>query len=380
MISRVLRTVLIGSLLVFTLSTCDMRDFGENDADLEVTIETVGELIDDQYLLILDGEDERVVAPNDVVQISGLAPGEHTLELTDVSANCIVTGGTERTVTLTPTRSTEVTYSVTCVDVGANIIFESDRGGSLDIYAIDFATGIIKPVITAPGPDYEPSVSPDGGWIYFTSRREGNLEIYRIRPDGTALSNLTHNPAADTEAAVSPDGTKVAFVSLRDGNAEIYVMDADGSNPTRVTERSVQDTQPAWLSPTEIVFTTSGPVPRLIVHDLISGNERPLTLDLGGASYPAVSPDFSRIAYATRIDGNLEIVVADADGQNPRRITDHPADDASPAFSPDGQRIAFASDRSGNTDIYLVNIDGTGLINLTPEGSFDFKPVFVPEQ
>ena len=50
-----------------------------------------------------------------------------------------------------------------------------------------------------------------------------------------------------------------------------------------------------------------------------------------------------QIAFSSVRDGNWEIYVMDADGQNQRRLTNHPAIDFQPSWSPDGQKIAFTS-------------------------------------
>jgi hypothetical protein len=44
---------------------------------------------------------------------------------------------------------------------------------------------------------------------------------------------------------------------------------------------------------------------------------------------------------------NYEIYSVEADGSNPTPLTDDPDDDRQPAVSPDGTRIAFASNRDG---------------------------------
>lgn len=43
----------------------------------------------------------------------------------------------------------------------------------------------------------------------------------------------------------------------------------------------------------------------------------------------------------------------------------HKATDSTPAISPDGTKIAFASDRNGDREIYTVGFDGEGLVQLT---------------
>ncbi|MFH1849881.1 MAG: DPP IV N-terminal domain-containing protein [archaeon] len=62
-----------------------------------------------------------------------------------------------------------------------------------------------------------------------------------------------------------------------------------------------------------------------------------------------------RIAFASDRDGNPEIYVMDADGNNPRRLTYNLASDGSPSWSPDGSKIAFLRD---SYFTYVTNIDG----------------------
>ena len=77
-----------------------------------------------------------------------------------------------------------------------------------------------------------------------------------------------------------------------------------------------------------------------------------LTPLIVGAALPA------QIAFHSLRDGNVEIYVMDADGQNQRRLTNNPHDDRSPSWSPDGKRIAFVSKRDGNVEIYVMDADG----------------------
>jgi len=81
---------------------------------------------------------------------------------------------------------------------------------------------------------------------------------------------------------------------------------------------------------------------------------------------PAWSPLGDRIAFLSGRDGNLEVYVADASGDNHRNLSSHPDDDGGFGFawSPDGSRIAFVSGRDGG-DLWVVNVDGSGLTNLT---------------
>ena len=66
-----------------------------------------------------------------------------------------------------------------------------------------------------------------------------------------------------------------------------------------------------------------------------------------------------QIAFVSWRDGNSEIYVMDADGNNQIRLTNHPEEDSSPSWSPDGARIAFVSNRNGgNRQIYVMDSNG----------------------
>ena len=78
-----------------------------------------------------------------------------------------------------------------------------------------------------------------------------------------------------------------------------------------------------------------------------------------------------KIIFQSKIDGNWEIYVMNADGNNQTRLTDNSADDVYPTWSPDGTKIAFHSNRDGNWEIYVMNADGSNQINLTNNNTDD---------
>ena len=95
----------------------------------------------------------------------------------------------------------------------------------------------------------------------------------------------------------------------------------------------------------------------------------------------------ARIAFASNRDGNAEIYVMDADGDNPRRLTNNRGADLSPSWSPDGKRIAFVSDRDGHVhirgwptyEIYVMDADGGNEQNLTNDPNNDKSPSWSPD-
>ena len=80
----------------------------------------------------------------------------------------------------------------------------------------------------------------------------------RRRPDsgsreGTDLTRLTHSPGPDFDPSWSPDGTQIAFRSERSGQPEVWVMNADGTGQRQLAA----GLSPAW-SPDGSLIAFSG--------------------------------------------------------------------------------------------------------------------------
>jgi Tol biopolymer transport system component len=63
---------------------------------------------------------------------------------------------------------------------------------------------------------------------------------------------------------------------------------------------------------------------------------------------PVWSPDGERIAFASKVHGNLDVFILPASGGEVRRLTYHSADDRPYAFSADGKLVYFSSPRLGD--------------------------------
>ena len=87
-----------------------------------------------------------------------------------------------------------------------------------------------------PGPEYFPSLSPDGKSLIYVSRASGNWDIYLQRVGGRNPTNLTKGSTADdTQPAFSPDGERIVFRSEREGGG-IYLMGATGESARRLSD------------------------------------------------------------------------------------------------------------------------------------------------
>ena len=100
----------------------------------------------------------------------------------------------------------------------------------------------------------------------------------------------------------------------------------------------------------------------------------PASRDVAVEIAPSALSDFEArelppgfVAFTSSRDGNDEIYVSELDGAFEANLTNDAAHDVEPAVSPDGTRIAFASDRSGAYHIYTIKPDGS---DVTPLETF----------
>lgn len=195
--------------------------------------------------------------------------------------------------------------------------------------------------------------APDGKSLYFSMQGR----IWRQKIDSSRAEEITASHGYDYQPDISPDGGTLVF-SRRDGDAI-----------------------------------------NLILRDLKSGTETPLTAG-GAVNLDArFSPDGARIAYVTTAEsGNFHIAIADraTDGWTHRRWrpetqsfsdryyyaqVDH---ELSPAWSPDGTELLFVSNetvRHGTGRIMRQRFDLTAPAQIIRDEETNWKarPEFSPD-
>ena len=73
------------------------------------------------------------------------------------------------------------------------------------------------------------------GKIAFQSDGGGSYEIYTMNRNGKKIKKLTTNRAPDEDPAFSPNGKRIAFISDRRGDSDIYMMSVKGRKLVRLT-------------------------------------------------------------------------------------------------------------------------------------------------
>jgi Tol biopolymer transport system component len=80
------------------------------------------------------------------------------------------------------------------------------------------------------------------------------------------------------------------------------------------------------------------------------------------------TPD-KRVVFPSKVGGDTNIWIMDADGGNRKRLTDSADTDAHPSVSVDGRYVVFESDRGDGLSIWRVEIDGGTPFRLTEANS-----------
>ncbi len=219
------------------------------------------------------------------------------------------------------------------------------------------------------------------------------------RPTLTPTVTLTprpdqrSTPITPTQGAILPapgGGGRLAFVSERDGNPEIYLTDLDRGGVIRLTHNIAAEFDPAW-SPdgTKLAYvsTVDGDA-EIRVMNLAACESQPetcgstsLALTNNSATdwQPDWSPDGTRIVFASNRDGNFEIYVMRADGSDVRRLTNTPADNASPRWSPKGSEIVYSEQDGSNSNLYTISVGGGDPNQITSGTGLDLWPSWSPD-
>lgn len=166
----------------------------------------------------------------------------------------------------------------------------------------------------------------------FPARGSGPLE-----GQGNTFRDLRQHTAANTDdvtssmSSLSPDGSRMAFVLLQESgnssNEDIYVKTPNSKARVQKTTHRASD------------------------------------------SFPAISPDGTKIAFASRRNGSYDIFITNLDsGRAKRQITFSEEEEIAPSWSPDGETIAYCklSRSSREWEIWLYNLSNGAVTYLVP--------------
>lgn len=151
--------------------------------------------------------------------------------------------------------------------------------------------------------------------------------------------------SATEREQLGPSPLRFSGLSIRE---EKYLMPAVSTGPLN----------PTWSPDGEwLAFSMRGDIWKVPAD---GGTAVALTSGPGYYFEPAWSPDGESIAFAMDRDGQFDIGLVTAGGEDMRRILSDEHIDIEPTWGPDGSRLYFVSDRGDGSDLDIYEVDPSG--------------------
>jgi len=261
---------------------------------------------------------------------------------------------------------------------GKWIAFQSNRGGSSQIWVMSSQGGNLRKVTAEPESSQvtgsqriatrvmTPNWSPDGKSILFISTRTGPYNIYTIPVEGGEAKPLSSAAGSQRFAVYSPDGSKICFPSSRlQPNSlygfNLYVMDAKGEVAGQPAKRLTF----SGSSPGHPVWSYDGKWIAYVAKDF----DTTKTVNVGGGMQAKQSAMFSQFrVFKIPAAGGREVKLTGL------KVGDA-YEDTWPSWSPNGQQITFGRNLGGKQSIWVLNVTTKQAFMLTGDGNC-MKPTF----
>jgi TolB protein len=155
---------------------------------------------------------------------------------------------------------------------------QSEDGRNSNIFEMDLRSKRMRQVTNVDAINTAPSYSPDGSQITFESDRGGTQQVYVMGADGSNQQRISFSKGRYSTPVWSPDGKWIAFTKQGESKFSIGVMKPDGSGERILTEGRHNE-GPTWSPNSRVVmfFRESGGEtggPQLYSVDISGYNEQ----------------------------------------------------------------------------------------------------------
>ncbi len=217
-------------------------------------------------------------------------------------------------------------------------------------------------------------VSPDGRWLAFDSDRGGTHQIYRMPLAGGDVEQLTSGAGPAFVPTFSPDGREIAYHAFKDGSRQIFVIPAEGGSPTQITPGGEHYWAPRWSPDGRTLSFAKAPLTpaqelHLATRDASGRWGAPRMLVKGGGGPAQWSPDGQAILTVTGGYGtpvSLEVVTLAGGERRQLLVVRDPATDVAPVsphlslWSADGRSVYFVGLDPNDPTVGIWRVPATG--------------------
>jgi len=203
---------------------------------------------------------------------------------------------------------------------GAHVVFNSrviDEAGNtqMEIFTVNISTGETYRLTDNPSFDDSGRWSPDGSEIIFYSDRDGTMDLWKISVNESGYPLETAVKVLESDAREhcgrwSFDGHHIVYESDKTGVNHLWMITSDGLNETQLTFDENQNGYPAWHpSGDYIVYNKqTSTSSNLHILSLLDGETKRLTMhQMGVDAHPTWSADGKYIAFHSDRAGNFDI-------------------------------------------------------------------------
>ena len=421
---------LVAAGAVLTALSCGGGDVtAPTTGSLEITTTTSGPEPDaDGYAVTIDDGAESPLGANATLQRDNLEPGNHSVRLTGMAANCTVAGENPRNVSVPSGETATIAFQLTCsATTGSLAITTASSGPSPDPdgYSITL-DGTDRGTLSVSGTVTLEALTT-GSHAVGLSGVAANCQVQGDNPQTvTVTAGASVTAAFAVTCATPPPVTGTLRITTtttgpdQEPNGYAFMLDAGGSQPIGVnatatlanvgagahtvrlsgvaTNCSVQGTNPRSVTLTggttadvsfaitctaaagslEITTTTTGGLPDPDGYTVTVDNAAPQTIGAAASlTVPAVGPG-THLVTLGGLATNCRV-----EGDNPRSVTVTAGATAMVAFSLDcavplTSKIAWAVANPDlgprwRAEIYVMNADGSGKTRLTVGGDSDYE-------
>lgn len=250
-----------------------------------------------------------------------------------------------------------------------------------DIYVVPAAGGEPRPLTTDGAGCLDLAWTPDGRQILHSAQRGASRDIWAVPAAGGAPVLVASTPGEDGVPSVSRDGRTVRFATFGGGAAKVLSWEIGRAGGPRTLSEGDADRADPALSPDGFRFAyvlTQGRASNVMLGKVADGTSRPLMETAETEAMPVFAPDGSSLAYLSRREGGVEIVLHlfRAGEENPPviRRSEPPLTTGAnvdprrrPAFSSDGRQLLYAAYRQGKRALMRVPVGGGDPVEVAPE-------------